>query len=115
MTRRIGLATGEMIVGLAFIALGTYVFATASGMPMGVPSLPGPGGLPSVIGILLVVAGVLLVVSSRRRRAAGGAGGEEPSIEFSHWVEFGHWNVLIGIGCLFLAVFLFEIAGAPAV
>jgi putative tricarboxylic transport membrane protein len=112
MVGRIGLATGELIVGLAFIALGAYVFATASGMPMGVPSLPGPGVLPCVIGILLVVAGALIVVSSRRRRAAGG---EEPSLGFGHGVEFGHVNVLIGMGCLFLAIFLFEVAGAPAV
>ena len=112
MVRRIGLATGELIVGLAFIALGAYVFATASGMPMGVPSLPGPGVLPGVIGILLVVAGVLIFVSSLRRRAAGG---EESSPEFRPWVELGHVNVLIGIGCLFSAIFLFEVAGAPAV
>src|SRR5215207_422842 len=108
MKWRGSLPTGNALIGLALAALGAYVFATGQTMPMGTASLPGPGVLPTAVGVLLVLTGVIIaVVSWTRVRDAQGA--ETPETDLMPW------NVLVGIAGLFFAAVLFEALGAPTV
>jgi hypothetical protein len=89
----------ELAVAIALLILGVLVAATAARMPMGSPSLPGPGFLPLILGILIAV--VAAIVGVRSLTTPGQA---EP-------VLLGHANIAITAVALIGVSLLFERLG----
>jgi putative tricarboxylic transport membrane protein len=93
---------GEALVGLVLTVFGIVLAALAWRMPAGSVSLPGPGFMPSVLGILLALVGAgcvargLMAKEAPRRIDLGG---------------LKAWGALAALG---VAAFLFEPLGAPA-
>jgi putative tricarboxylic transport membrane protein len=92
---------GEAVVGLALAAFGAMLTALAWRMPSGSVSLPGPGFMPSAVGILLALTGVGCAV--RTLVATDAAGTVNPG-------GLKAWGAL---ATLAIAAFLFEPLGAP--
>ena len=97
----------ELVISAVLLILGVLITMGASRMPMGTTSLPGPGFLPLVLGILIVLTALGVVVYTLLARET-----LEP-------VRLGHVYItvtsaaLIGVGLLFeragflISVFLF--------
>jgi hypothetical protein len=58
----------NLVVAAAFLLLGIYLAASASGLPPGIGGLPGPGFFPQVIGSVTILLAVCLLVQTARRR-----------------------------------------------
>ena len=92
---------GEVVVGLALAAFGVTLAALAWRMPAGSMSLPGPGFMPSAVGILLALTGLACVASTLAAKDAPGT------------VNLGGLNAWGALAMLAVAALLFEPLGAP--
>jgi hypothetical protein len=97
----VGRKPGEVVAGLALAAFGAALTALAWRMPAGSVSLPGPGFMPSAVGILLALAGFGCVVRTLLAQDAAGT------------VNVGGLNAWGTLAMLAVAAFLFEPLGAP--
>ena len=68
-------ARGNLVIGIASIAVGAVVIPYGAGMPFIREGIPGPGLFPMMIGGLLIIFGALLLLTSalsaRRERLHG--------------------------------------------
>ena len=92
---------GEVFVGLALAAFGVTLTALAWRMPAGSVSLPGPGFMPSAVGILLARTGAGCIVRTMAAKDAAAT------------VNLGKLNAWGALATLAVAAFLFEPLGAP--
>jgi hypothetical protein len=68
--KNVGKFPADRVFALGFIALGLFLVLYSRGLPPGMESLPGPGFLPTVLGIAVILLATLLL----RIPAAGSAG-----------------------------------------
>ncbi|HEY7382855.1 MAG TPA: tripartite tricarboxylate transporter TctB family protein [Beijerinckiaceae bacterium] len=92
---------GEVVVGLALVAFGVTLTALAWRMPAGSVSLPGPGFMPSAVGILLALTGLGCTLRTMTANDAPGT------------VSLGRLNAWGALATLAVVAFLFEPLGAP--
>ena len=92
---------GEVIVGLALAAFGVTLTVLAWRMPAGSVSLPGPGFMPSAVGILLALTGLGCAMRTLLANDAAGT------------VNLGGPAAWGALAALAIAAFLFEPLGAP--
>jgi len=89
----------ELALAVAFLILGVLIAMASARMPMGTPSLPGPGFLPLILGALIAGTAALIGVRSLRARDSG-----EP-------VQFGHVYIAVTVAALIAAGLAFERIG----
>ncbi|HEX2726469.1 MAG TPA: hypothetical protein VHN20_11670, partial [Beijerinckiaceae bacterium] len=92
---------GEVFVGLALAAFGVTLTVLAWRMPAGSVSLPGPGFMPSAVGILLALTGLGCAMRTLLANDAAGT------------VNLGGPGAWGALATLAIAAFLFESLGAP--
>jgi len=92
---------GEAVVGLALTVFGIGLAFLASRMPAGSVSLPGPGFMPSAVGILLALVGI------------GCMAGALLPTDAARTINLGGVKAWGGLATLALAAFAFEPLGAP--
>jgi hypothetical protein len=66
MLLRIRQGWSDIAVGVALFAIAAYVGITASGMPTGRLSLPGPGMFPLGVSILLGISAICVIAAALR-------------------------------------------------
>ncbi|MHB8770235.1 MAG: tripartite tricarboxylate transporter TctB family protein [Syntrophales bacterium] len=87
--------TIDRLSGAFLILLGLFVVWERRVLPLGTTSQPGPGYVPLILALLLLIFGVILIAQGK---------GSKPLRSLS-WEEAPHAAAILGC-CLFITVFL---------
>ncbi len=87
--------TIDRLSGALLILLGLFVLWERRVLPLGNASQPGPGYVPLILAVLLLIFGVILIAQGK---------GSKPLRSLS-WEEAPHAAAILGC-CLFITVFL---------
>ena len=88
----------DFISGVLFALLGTGSLFVAIDYPMGTTTRMGPGYLPAVLSVILLVLGLLIMLQSISfREASDGAVAAEPSEERWQWLALLRPMFFIGL------------------
>lgn len=88
----------ELLLALATLALGVFIFAEAKDFPT-LGGYPGPGLFPQILGVMLAASGILLTGQAVRKRAW-----PRPSLSLLRHREA--WNALATIGAVVLYLYV---------
>ncbi len=86
---------GELILGIIWMGLGILIAVSSYKLKLGTPMQIGPGLMPFVLGILLLLCSIPIILRSLRKRKGGGGG-------IRVWEDWNLKTVGIIMGFLFL-------------
>ena len=99
-------SVGDLIIGLALVAIAAYVMAVAWQMPQGRAAVPGPGFFPFWAGGILAAIGLAISVRGIRMTRDPGAVNAEGAE-----VTLGSGNIFFAVAALIGCAVLFERVG----